>query len=103
VRKGDDLTTFIVQKVMKNPEVLTFRIPKSLLRPVEGKFYFYADEFIQPSLPRRVAEAHAVCSFETLISTYLKKKGLISYNITIQNSQAMKSSYLIDIIDITSA
>jgi hypothetical protein len=39
VRKGDDLTNFIVPKVMKNPEVLTFRIPKGLLRPVAGKLY----------------------------------------------------------------
>jgi hypothetical protein len=39
VRKGDDLTTFIVPKVMKNPEALTFRIPKGLLRPVAGKLY----------------------------------------------------------------
>jgi hypothetical protein len=35
VRKGDDLTTFIV------PEALTFRIPKGLLRPVAGKRYLY--------------------------------------------------------------
>jgi hypothetical protein len=28
VRKGDDLTTYIVPKVMKNPEALTFQIPK---------------------------------------------------------------------------
>ena len=27
---GDDLTTFIVPEVKKNPEVLTFRIPKGL-------------------------------------------------------------------------
>jgi hypothetical protein len=39
VRKGDDLTTFIVPKVMKNSEVLTFRIPKGLLSPVAGKLY----------------------------------------------------------------
>ena len=45
MRKGDDLTTFIVQKVMKNPEALTFRIPKGLLRPVLGKLYFYMLEF----------------------------------------------------------
>jgi hypothetical protein len=41
VRKGDDLTTFIVPKVMKNPEALTFRIPKSLFRPIAGKLYLY--------------------------------------------------------------
>jgi hypothetical protein len=39
VRKGDDLTTFIVPKVMKNPEALTLRVPKGLLRPVAGKLY----------------------------------------------------------------
>jgi hypothetical protein len=37
VHKGDDLTTFIVPKVMKNLEALTFRIPKGLFRPVAGK------------------------------------------------------------------
>jgi hypothetical protein len=36
---GDDLTTFIVPKVMKNPEALTFRIPKGLLGPVAEKLY----------------------------------------------------------------
>jgi hypothetical protein len=41
VRKGDDLTTFIVPKVVKNPEALTFRTPKGLLRPVAGKLYLY--------------------------------------------------------------
>jgi hypothetical protein len=41
VRKGDDLTTFIVPKVMKNPEALTFRIPKGLIRPVAGNLYLY--------------------------------------------------------------
>ena len=41
MRKGDDLTTFTVSKVMKNPEALTFRIPKSLFRPVAGKLYLY--------------------------------------------------------------
>jgi hypothetical protein len=40
VRKDDDLTTFIVPKVMKNPEALTFRIPKGLFRPVAGKLCF---------------------------------------------------------------
>jgi hypothetical protein len=34
VRKGDDLTTFTVLKVIKNAEALTFRIPKGLFRPV---------------------------------------------------------------------
>jgi hypothetical protein len=33
---GKDLTTF-----MKNPEALTFRIPKGLVRPVAGKLYLY--------------------------------------------------------------
>jgi hypothetical protein len=37
VRKGDDLTTFIVPKLIKNPETLTYRIPKRLFRPVAGK------------------------------------------------------------------
>ena len=41
MRKGDDLTAFIVPKVMKNPEALTFRIPMILVRPVAGKLYFY--------------------------------------------------------------
>jgi hypothetical protein len=36
VRNGYDITTFTVQKVMKNPEALTFRIPKGLLRPAHG-------------------------------------------------------------------
>jgi hypothetical protein len=31
---GKDLTAFTVPKVMKNPEALTFRIPKGLFRPV---------------------------------------------------------------------
>jgi hypothetical protein len=26
---------------MKNPEALTFRIPKGLFRPVEGKLYLF--------------------------------------------------------------
>jgi hypothetical protein len=39
--KGDDLTTFIMPKVMKNPEALTFRIPNGLFRPVAGKLYLY--------------------------------------------------------------
>ena len=39
MRKGDDLTIFVVPKVMKNPEALTYRIYKGLLRPVAGKFY----------------------------------------------------------------
>jgi hypothetical protein len=38
VRKGDDLTTFIVLKAEKNPEALTYRIPK---RPVAGKLYLF--------------------------------------------------------------
>jgi hypothetical protein len=41
VHKGDDLTTFIVPEVMKNPEALTFQIPKGLFRPVAGKLYLY--------------------------------------------------------------
>ena len=41
MRKGDDLTTFIAPKVMKNPEALIFRVPKGLLRPVAGKLYIY--------------------------------------------------------------
>jgi hypothetical protein len=39
VRKGDDFTTFIVPKVEKNPEALTFPIPKDLFRPVAEKLY----------------------------------------------------------------
>jgi hypothetical protein len=39
--EGDDLTTFVVPKVMTNPEVLTFRIPRGLFRPVTGKLYPY--------------------------------------------------------------
>ena len=39
--KGDDLTSFIVSIVMKNPEALTFRIPKGLFRHVAGKLYLY--------------------------------------------------------------
>jgi hypothetical protein len=38
---GDDLTTFVVPKFMKNSEALTFPVPKGLLRPVEGKLYLY--------------------------------------------------------------
>ena len=41
MRKGDDLTTFTVPKVVKNPEALIFRIPKGLFRPVAGKLYIY--------------------------------------------------------------
>jgi hypothetical protein len=41
VRNGDDLTTFIVPKVKKNPEALNYRISKGLLRPVAGKLYLY--------------------------------------------------------------
>jgi hypothetical protein len=37
VRKGDDLANFIVSKIMKNPEALTFRVPRGLFRPVAGK------------------------------------------------------------------
>jgi hypothetical protein len=36
---GDDLTTFIVPEVMKNPEALIFRIPKGLIRLEEGELY----------------------------------------------------------------
>jgi hypothetical protein len=46
VRKADDLTTFIVPKVMKNPEALTFRIPKDLFRPVAGKLYLYLYSYL---------------------------------------------------------
>ena len=41
MRKDDDLTTFVVPKVMKNPDALTFQIPKGLFRPVAGKLYLY--------------------------------------------------------------
>ena len=52
MHKGDDLTTFIVPKVMKNPEALNFRISKSLFRPVAGKLYLlfmtsYTPKFIK--------------------------------------------------------
>jgi hypothetical protein len=50
VRKGDDLTAFIVPRVMKNPEALTFRIPKSLFRPAVGKLYLYFTWFIMYEL-----------------------------------------------------
>jgi hypothetical protein len=40
VRKGDDLTTFIVLKVEKIRS-LNSRILKGLLRPVAGKLYIY--------------------------------------------------------------
>jgi hypothetical protein len=40
VRKGDDLTTFIVPKVEKIRS-LNLRIPKGLLRPGAGKLYLY--------------------------------------------------------------
>jgi hypothetical protein len=43
VRKGDDLTTFIVPKVEKI-RTLTYRIPKDLLRPVAGKIYLTCKE-----------------------------------------------------------
>jgi hypothetical protein len=41
VRKGDDLTTFIVPKVEKIRKALTYRIPKGRLRPEAGKLYLY--------------------------------------------------------------
>jgi hypothetical protein len=41
MRKGDDLTTFIMPKVTKNPEGLTFRIPRGLFRSVAGRLYLY--------------------------------------------------------------
>jgi hypothetical protein len=41
VRKGNDLTTFIVPKVEKIRKPVTFWIPKGLLRPVAGKPYLY--------------------------------------------------------------
>jgi hypothetical protein len=40
VRKGDYLNTFVVPKVMKNPEALTFWILKGLFRPVARRIYF---------------------------------------------------------------
>jgi hypothetical protein len=40
VRKGEDLTTFIVPKVMKI-QSLNLRIPKGPFRPVVGKLYLY--------------------------------------------------------------
>jgi hypothetical protein len=36
VRKGDDFTNFIVPKVMRNPEDLTFWVAKGLFRRVAG-------------------------------------------------------------------
>jgi hypothetical protein len=42
VRKGDDLTTFIVPKVEKIRS-LNLWILKGLLRPVAGKLYLYVD------------------------------------------------------------
>jgi hypothetical protein len=51
VRKGDDLTTFTVPKVMKNPEALTFRIPKGLFRPVAGNFTFTFTLVVQMFYP----------------------------------------------------
>jgi hypothetical protein len=48
VRKGDDLTTFIVPKVMKNSKALTFRIPNGLFRPVARNLYlFYTHTYVQ--------------------------------------------------------
>ena len=41
MRKVDDVTTFIVPKVMKNPVALTFWIPKGLFKPVAGKLYLF--------------------------------------------------------------
>ena len=41
MHNGDDLTTFIVPKAMKNREALTFQIPKGLFSPVVGKLYLY--------------------------------------------------------------
>jgi hypothetical protein len=40
VRKGDELTTFIVTQVEKTRS-LNLRIPKDLLRPVAEKLYLY--------------------------------------------------------------
>ena len=40
MRKGDDLTTFVVPKVEKIRS-LNLRIPRGLLRPVAGKLYLY--------------------------------------------------------------
>jgi hypothetical protein len=40
VRKGDDLTTFIVQKV-KKIRSLNFPDPQGPARPVEGNFYIF--------------------------------------------------------------
>ena len=42
--KGDNLTTFVVSKVVKKPEALTFRNPKGLFRLVAGKLYFNVTE-----------------------------------------------------------
>jgi hypothetical protein len=38
VHKADDPTTFIVPKVMKNLEALTYQIPMGLFRPVALPF-----------------------------------------------------------------
>ena len=51
MRKGDDLTTFRVPKVMKNPEALTFRIPKGLFWPVARKLYLFMDKIRQGKCP----------------------------------------------------
>jgi hypothetical protein len=50
VCKGDDLTTFTVLKVMKNPEALTFPILKGLFRPVVGKFYLYLSLYMNKTM-----------------------------------------------------
>jgi hypothetical protein len=57
VLKGDELTTFVVPKVEKNPEALTFRIPKGLLRPVAGKLSLYhvSIYLVSDSQPRSVS------------------------------------------------
>jgi hypothetical protein len=43
VHKSDDLITFTVPTVMKNPEALTYRISNGLLRPVAEKLYLLWD------------------------------------------------------------
>ena len=45
MRKGDDRTTFIVLKVMKNPKTLTLRIPRGQFRSVAGKLYLLCELF----------------------------------------------------------
>jgi hypothetical protein len=69
VRKGDDLTAFIVPNVMKNPEALTFRIPRGLFRPVSGKLYLYlyVVEIPSPWLQRQQASPDVGVDTESYI------------------------------------